>query len=116
MSELNGESITQERFEALLAAIEFRDQKRRELMPTEQEALALMFEAFQRLKELGWTEAAYAPADRRTIELIEAGSTGIHSGYCEERPASEFRTKWFWIVDNDMWPSKPILYREAKPK
>ena len=115
MNELNGEAITQERFDALLAAIEARDQKRRELMPTEQEALTLMFEAFHRLKELGWHEAMYAPKDGRPLELIEAGSTGIHSGYCEERPQSPFKTKWFWIEDGDVWPSKPILYREAKP-
>lgn len=40
-----------------------REKARAEDMPTEKEALAVMFEAFLRLKELGFSEACYCPKD-----------------------------------------------------
>jgi hypothetical protein len=52
--------------------------KRRELMPDEQTAVRMLFEAFQRLKELGWKEACYCPKDGSEFQAIEAGSTGFH--------------------------------------
>lgn len=101
-----------ERIKELFARIEAKDAWRREVMPGEHEALVLMFEAFERLKELGWRDSHYAPRDSRPLELIEIGSTGVHRGHCRERPASDFPTTWFWIEDGDLWPSKPILFRE----
>ncbi len=74
-------------------------------MPDEAAALRVMFAAYQRLQALGFREAAYCPADGQLREFIEAGSTGIHTGY---RDASGV-----WIAEaGDLWPSKPILYRD----
>lgn len=92
----------------LLAAIARREQQDAADMPDERAALAVMHRAFDRLRKLGWTQACYCPKDGSTIEVIEAGSTGIHKAHYEG--------KWpngsFWIhEDGDLWPSQPILFR-----
>jgi hypothetical protein len=77
-------------------------------MPDEATALRTMFDGFVRLKELGWRDATYAPDDGSALELIEAGSTGIHSGYRDAE-------RRFWIDDDDVtWPSTPVLFRAAR--
>lgn len=79
--------------------------KRAEDMPDDSAALGAMFQAHQRLKEMGWRDAIYAPKDGSPLELVEPGSTGIHAGYRD----AEGR---FWIVDDDVWPSRPTLFRQ----
>ena len=103
-------------WEEIMASIDRATALRKELMPTEESALRLMLHVSERLKEFGWQNAIYAPKDGRPLELIEFGSSGIHKGHCREVPPSDFPMKWFWILDDDMWPSKPILYREPKEK
>ena len=98
--------VSKEQWDALIASIEAGRKHRADMMPTEQDAIAVMFKAWERLKELGWREAAYAPRDGRTLEFIEAGSTGVHVGHRDE--------KYTWLHDaGDLWPSHPILFREA---
>lgn len=97
--------LTKEEWDKLIADIEAGVKQRADLMPTEQDAIGLMFRAWERLKELGWREAMYAPRDGRMLEFIEAGSTGIHRGHKEE--------KFTWIHDaGDLWPANPVLFRE----
>lgn len=73
------------------------------------DAIQCMFQAWLRLKELGWKEAIYAPYDT-PLDLIEVGSTGIHRGYCEMN--LHLGRKVFWVYDNDdTYPSQPILFR-----
>ena len=77
-------------------------------MPTEREALLVMFEAYQRLKELGFNESCYCPKDSSIFEAIEAGSTGI--GKC--RYDGEWPNGRYWMLEaGDLWPSQPILFR-----
>jgi hypothetical protein len=81
---------------------------RAERMPDETAAVRALCDAYQRLKELGWKEVAYVPKHKHLdgIDMIECGSSGIHSGYHDEHG--------FWINDaNDTWPSRPVLYRVA---
>lgn len=73
-----------------------------------------LFAAYNRLTELGWRSAFYAPRDGTPIELLEAGSTGIHTGHRDADGS-------FWIADaDDSWPSMPVLFRpkgtQAKPQ
>src|SRR5690606_6442320 len=90
---------------------------REALMPDEKTALQLFFDAWLRLKDLGWSEAVYCPKDGSHFQVIEAGSTGIHDcSYSGEWP----KGSW-WVYDGDVWPSRPVLYRlypedEAKRK
>ncbi len=100
--------LTADQWDAMIAAIEDGKKHRAEMMPTEQDALAVMMKAFERLRELGWRDAMYAPRDGRMLEFIEAGSTGIHKGHRDD--------KFTWIHDGgDLWPSHPILFRETQP-
>jgi hypothetical protein len=78
-------------------------------MPTEKEALRAMFNAYQRMRELGWREAIYCPKDGTPFQVVEAGSTGIHEcSYSGEWP----KGTWWIHADGDVWPSHPILYRD----
>ena len=89
-------------------------------MPDDAAAIAQLFEAWTRLKELGWRETQHAPRGV-TLQFIEVGSTGIHAGHRDDKSNSVL----CWLHDNgDLWPSRPILFRrgthpmtdaEAKP-
>jgi hypothetical protein len=97
-------------FESILEKIEAGERARAEKMPDERAAILQMFEAVQRLKELGWNDAIYCPKDGSEFDAIEAGSTGIHRCHYEG--------KWpdghWWVADNgDLWPSRPILFRKT---
>lgn len=102
--------VSAEEFDALIASIYAAKAKRAENMPDEKAALAQMFEAWQRLKELGWNDACYCPKDGSMFSAIEPGSTGIHEcNYTGDWP----KGTW-WIYDGDVWPSRPILWRPRK--
>lgn len=106
------EHISEEDFNALEAAIEASKAARTAKMPTETAALAQMFEAWQRLQEMGWKEAQYCPKDGSHFSAIEAGSTGIHDcNYLGAWPDGAW-----WIYDGDMWPARPVLWRPRKPE
>lgn len=68
----------------------------------EQAALNKLFDAYQALKRLGWTEPRYSGIkDGERFELIELGSTGVHRAH-KDGP-------YVW-VDGE-WPSHPFLVR-----
>src|SRR3990167_308171 len=88
--------------------LEAEQAKRAKDMPKETHAILIMFEAFQRLMELGWSEAIYCPKDGTVFEVIEAGSTGIFDcHYSGEWP----KGSWWIHEKGDLWPSRPILFR-----
>lgn len=92
----------------LLASVDAAKAQRAEEMPDEAAALQVLFRAYQRLQELGFSDAIYCPKDGTVFDVIEAGSTGIHDcTYEGEWP----RGRWWVLADGDMWPSRPILYR-----
>lgn len=83
-------------------------EKRASDMPTEQDAINTLWSAYQRLKELDWNDAIYCPKDGSAFDVIEAGSTGIHSCvYVGEWPDG------MWLINGDD-PSRPILYRRTE--
>lgn len=94
--------------EELWRHAEEKDAYRRQLMPTEQDAIALFFDAWQRLKDFGWREAVYCPKDGTHFDAIEPGSTGIHDcAYEGEWP----KGSWWAYWDGDCGPSRPALFR-----
>lgn len=102
--------VSDEEFAKLEAHIEAKKAERAEKMPDEKAAIEQMFEAWLRLKELGWNEAVYCPKDGSMFSVVEAGSTGIHQcNYTGEWPDG----KW-WVYDGDVWPSRPVLWRPRK--
>lgn len=75
------------------------------------EAIRALFDAYQELKRLGWRDAMYCPKDATWFDAIEVGSTGIHR--CQYR--GEWPKGTWWIADDgDLWPSRPVLFRERK--
>lgn len=93
---------------ALMAAVDAAQEDRAKRMPDEQSAIKAMFQAWYRLKEMGWSEAMYCPKDGSAFQVIEAGSTGIFE--------CRYRGKWptgsFDVYNhNDIWPSHPVLFK-----
>lgn len=104
---LRHEPLTRAEADALWEAAEAAKRKRSEDMPNEQAAINAMWEAHQRLKELGWSDAIYCPKDGSHFKVIEPGSTGIHDGAYE----GEWPKGSWWVYDGDVWPSRPVLFR-----
>lgn len=101
------DAITKDLMDAIHKSVERRAQQ----MPDEQSAIKALFEAWLRLKELGWKEAIYCPKDETMFKAIEPGSTGIHDcNYQGEWPNGSWWTYW----DGDCGPSHPILWKAAK--
>lgn len=110
--EVRHEPLTRAEADALIAESERTMEQRAANMPNEQTALAVFFDAWQRLKELGWRDAIYCPKDGTIFDAIEAGSTGIHDcSYQGEWP----RGGWWIHADGDLCPSYPVLFR-LKPE
>lgn len=100
--------MTAEECQAIFEAADAAKAKRAADMPDEKAALRAMHDAFTRLRELGWREAAYCPKDGSMFDCIEAGSTGIHRGYY----SGEWPTgSWTVADEHDSYPSRPILFR-----
>ena len=102
------EPLTKAEATELLASAERARISREQSMPDTESAIRVLFEAQQRLKDLGWREVQYCPKDGSHFEVIEPGSTGIFRGsYVGEWP-----TGGWWIDDEDGGcPSHPILFR-----
>ena len=93
---------------ALMEALDRRDKARAALMPDEKSAHSMLFEAWQRLKELGWSEAIYCPKDGTVFDAIEAGTTGVFPCHYE----GEWPNGSWWAYDGgELWPSHPILFK-----
>lgn len=107
------EPLTREEADALHARIEAAKVERERLMPDEKAALRIMTDAYHRLEELGWKSASYCPKDGTQFDAIEAGSSGIHRCHYE----GEWPEGGWWIsAHNDLWPSRPILFRKLEKK
>lgn len=97
----------------ILELCEAERKKREADMPTEQDAIKALWQAHQRLKELGWRDAIYCPKDGTVFDAIEAGSSGIHDcSYWGEWP----KGSWNVYADDDIWPARPILFKLKEPK
>ena len=108
---LNPENVVMPTFQELEAIInreEAKRAKRAEQMPTESDALNIMFEAYLRLKELGWNDAIYCPKDGKAFQAIEAGSTGISQCYYA---GNWPKGSWYSFYGADVYPSRPILFK-----
>ena len=116
---LRHEPLTRKEADALWNRIEELKAERATAMPTEQDAVNALWNAQQRLKELGWDEpGSYKTHPLRqdgvTAKLIEFSSSGIHEGYYHS-----VNGKDVWWIGPDGSPSRPVLVRPldrtAKP-
>lgn len=82
-------------------------------MPTTEHALVVLFEAYSRLQELGWQDPTYCPKDGTLFDTLNLGSTGIAT--CHYQGA--WPNGRYWTHEaNDLWPGKPLMFREKKEK
>jgi hypothetical protein len=96
--------------ELLLAVAKRQQEERARKMPCEKDAIRQLFEAHQRLEELGWKNIIYCPKDGSMFQAIEAGSTGIFEcNYDGKWPNGS----WWIYSDGDVSPSYPILFKKA---
>jgi hypothetical protein len=101
------ESIV-ESADRIFDAIDRAKQRMADAMPTERDALEVMFAAYDRLRAFGWCDAIYCPKDGTVFDAIEAGSTGIFPCHY----SGEWPDGHWWVEDGgDLWPSRPILFR-----
>ena len=105
------EPLTRAEGEALLQAAVAREKARAEEMPDDKAALHQMFEGYQRLKELGWKDAIYAPKDGTEIDVIEAGSTVIHKVAWRSFGHAPLDSCGCFFSAEEGWRSRPILFR-----
>jgi hypothetical protein len=103
--------MTREEIDAIWGSIADAAKRREKNLPTEQHCIRAMFDAWQRLKELGWNDAVYGPKDGTVVETISVGSTGIYPAhYMGDWPDGHW-----WVHDaGDLWPAQPALFRLAK--
>lgn len=106
---LRHEPLTRAEADAIIKSANDAEHKRAQDMPTEQDAVNALWNAHQRLKELGWKDPTYAHELKRsgiTSRLIELGSTGIHEGYYNKVNDHDV-----WWIGSDGWPSHPCLVK-----
>jgi hypothetical protein len=100
--------LDRERANSWLVGAKKAEERRAELMPDEHAAVNMLFEATQRLEDLGWQDAIYCPKDGSSFQVIEPGSTGFHRAhYCGEW----LKGTWWIEEEADMGPSRPILWK-----
>jgi hypothetical protein len=103
------EPLTRAQADEITAIAVAAQARRKELMPDEESAISMLFEAWVRLKEFGWREAIYCPKDGREFLVIETGSTGQHR--C--RYDGEWPDGAWWILSHgDLYPSRPTLFKD----
>lgn len=71
--------------------------------------LLAMFRAWHELRGLGWIEMLGYPTDGTVVEVITAGSTGVHD-------AKVMDGSWWVIHANDLWPAHPFLWRPKRER
>lgn len=107
--------VKEEDIQALWRAADMSTAARRREMPSEHAALVVMFEAWQRLRELGWRDGMCCPKDGSLFEVCGLGSTGIHKcTYSGEWPDGHAMVQ----DGGDIYPQNPtgLLWRPLKEK
>lgn len=105
------EPLTRKEADALLKRVDELKAQRAADMPTEQDAVNALWNAQQRLKELGWCDPREWNASKLRAEgveamLVEFSSSGIHRGYYHA-----VNGKDTWWIGPDGSPSSPCLVR-----
>lgn len=104
------EPLTRKEAEIIMQEADKAKKDRAKEMPDEKTAIEKLFNAWLRLKELGWREGTYCPKDGTHFKEIQLGSTGIFDCICEgEWPDCT----WTTFDEYDSYPSSqaPALFR-----
>lgn len=92
----------------MMAEIDKRHAERAARLPDERSAIDAMFDAYDRLRELGWREAIYCPKDGTSFDVIEPGSTGIFPCFY----SGDWPDGYFMSGEGfECGPSHPVLFK-----
>lgn len=112
------DEVTNKAIRTILEECEAQRRRRAELMPDEQAAIGMLYEAYTRLKELGWKNSMHCPVDGKEYRMLEAGCAAAGVGHREIKRCGNCKAeagKWFWMHDaGDWWPANPILFKEKE--
>ncbi len=99
---LRHEPLTRSEGEALWQSAKEAERLRAERMPDEHAAIRALWDAHQRLKEMGWKEPCYCPKDGTRFKVIELGSTGIFDCHYQ----GEWKDGLYMVSDgHDLYPT-----------
>lgn len=102
------EPLTRGEADAMWESAEKAKAERNARMPDEQSAIKALFDAWYRLKDFNWNDPSYCPKDGSRFNILELGSTGIHTGYYQ----GEWPKGSWWVEDAyDLYPSHPALFK-----
>jgi len=103
------EPLTRADADSIMARVEAAIAERAGRYPTAEDAVTAVWGAVQRLKELGWKDARYAPPNGKMVSVIEVGCSAILAAYCD--PGAGLGDRYWWHpAEGDLWPCHPILY------
>lgn len=71
----------------------------------EEQLMWLCLKIKEKLRSMGYNDPMYCKPNVE-VRLLEFGSSGVHVGYKMKE------TNSFWIIDGDLWPSDPVMYKE----
>lgn len=105
------EPLRKEEADMLLARAQAQKDERAKAMPTEEDAIRALSDAYTRLTELGWDNIIYCPKDGSIFDAIEPGCSSVtQCSYMGECPSGH----WWSHAEGDSWPARPCLYRKVK--
>lgn len=70
-------------------------------------SLKVIADEFRKLKAAGWREPHPSSDCDHELLILEAGSTGIHDGYCDDEEN-------YWIDDDEVSSTYPLLVKRLK--
>lgn len=102
------EPLTRGEAEAIWDQSEKDRLRREEQMPDEESAIRALFDAWLRLKDFRWNDPSYCPKDGSSFNVIELGSTGIHTAHY----SGEWPNGSWWLTDAfDVYPTRPAMFK-----
>jgi hypothetical protein len=111
LGEVRHDPLTKEESDSVWQKIESEKARLAEAMPTQEAAVRAMYDAYERLKALGWKEPprfTTAGSFRMTAMLVEMGCTRSIEGYSGTLKDGRI-TWWSKSEDGDVWPVRPVL-------
>ena len=93
--------------EAILWTAQLRRKERAEHLPTTDHCTVALLQVVERLRELGWQAAEYAPRNR-SFNAVVLGGSGVHR--CQWLGG---KTGGYFIEEaHDWWPARIVVWKE----
>ena len=98
--------VTQD-ISTILMTAQLRRKERAEHLPTTDHCTVALLQVVERLRELGWQAAEYAPRNR-SFNAVVLGGSGVHRCMWIGGTTGG----WFLEDDHDWWPARIVVWKE----